>query len=198
MYQLLFALGYYGLMRVGELTNSQHVVKAANVHSAMNKNKILIILYSSKTHNEGSIPQKIKITSNDHERDYKERKARHFCPFQLLRNYMELRGGIIDMSEQLFIHRDRAPVTAEQCRKVLKSALINLGLDCTLYGVHSLRIGRTTDLIKFNYSLDEVRRAGHWRSNVVYKYIRKFVLFINRSLLTLQMSKLVHWKSYGS
>ena len=47
-----------------------------------------------------------------------------------------------------------------------------LGLDDKLYGMHSLRIGRTTDLIKFNYSIEEIKIMGHWRSNVVFKYIR--------------------------
>ena len=32
LYLALFALGYYGLMRVGELTFSQHVVKAKDIH----------------------------------------------------------------------------------------------------------------------------------------------------------------------
>ena len=63
MYKALFLLGYYGLMRVGELTASPHVARAANVNVALNKNKILIILYTSKTHGLEARPQRIKITS---------------------------------------------------------------------------------------------------------------------------------------
>ena len=62
LYKTIFALCYYGLMRVGEVTKSQHVLKAKDVHIAQNKDKILLILYSSKTHTKGSRPQKIKIT----------------------------------------------------------------------------------------------------------------------------------------
>ena len=60
MYKALFALGYYGLPRVGELTHSQHVIKARDVHLGMNKDKILVILYSSKTHDESMKPQRLK------------------------------------------------------------------------------------------------------------------------------------------
>ena len=64
------------------------------------------------------------------------------------------------------------PVTPEQVHKTLKLLLCNLGLESTLYGMHSFRIGRTTDLIKFGYSVDEVKLLGRWKSNVIYKYIR--------------------------
>ena len=64
LYKSIFMLGYYGLLRVSELVLSKHVVKAANIHVAVNKDKLLIILYSSKTHTEGMAPQKIKIVSN--------------------------------------------------------------------------------------------------------------------------------------
>ena len=63
MYKAIFLLGYYGLMRVGELTLSKHVMKGANVHVALNRRKILIVLYSSKTHTSAMRPQKIRITS---------------------------------------------------------------------------------------------------------------------------------------
>ena len=78
LYKALFALGYYGLMRVGELTFSDHVLKAKNTHIASNKEKILVVLYSSKTHHPGNIPQEIKITGKS---SSKTVKHRHFCPF---------------------------------------------------------------------------------------------------------------------
>lgn len=64
LYKTVFALSYYGLMKVGEVTKSPHVLRAQNVHIATNKDKMLLILYSSKTHGKESRPQKIKITSN--------------------------------------------------------------------------------------------------------------------------------------
>ena len=67
LYKTIFSICYYGLMHIGEVTHSQHVLKAKDVHLAKNKDKLLLVLYSSKTHDEGSRPQKIKITSNKYE-----------------------------------------------------------------------------------------------------------------------------------
>ena len=171
MYKALFALSYYGMMRISEVTLSEHVLKAKDVHSALNKDKLLIYLYSSKTHDTGMRPQKIKITSNLMEKSGFYAK-RNFCPFDLVNNYMYIRGDFDSSQEQFFVFKDKTPVAASHFRNLLKLCLSNLGLDATLYGVHSLRIGRTTDLIKYNYSIEEVKRMGRWRSNVVYKYIR--------------------------
>ena len=41
-------------MRIGELTEGPHVVKVTNVHAGINKDKIMIKLYSSKTHGKES------------------------------------------------------------------------------------------------------------------------------------------------
>ena len=76
-----------------------------------------------------------------------------------------------DEVEQYFLFRGGTPVKPEHARAILGKMLQNLGLDHTLYGMHSLTIGRTTDLIKYQNSLDEVKQMGRWHSNVVYKYI---------------------------
>ena len=91
MYKALFALGYYGRFRVGELTRSEHVIKACDVHLGANKHKILVALYSSKTHDKTMKPQKVKITANVAEKSGKYAN-RYFCPFTLIRNYVSLRG----------------------------------------------------------------------------------------------------------
>ena len=158
-------------MRIGEVTYSPHVLKARNVHLATHKDKLLLLLYSSKTHDKGSRPQKIKITSNRKEKSG-HYVHRYFCPFKLMRQYMALRGNYEKDQEQFFIFRDMSPVTPSHARNVLKIALNNLNLDNRLYGMHSFRIGRTTDLIKYNSSIDEVKLMGRWKSNVIFKYIR--------------------------
>ena len=171
MYRALFALGYYGLFRVGELTNSQHVIKAKDIHVGYNKEKMLVVLYSSKTHTIGMRPQKVKITSNKLEKSgsYMDR---YFCPFKLLRDFSAMRGSFSHDAEPFFIFRDKKPVQPWHARNILCSALEAIGLNPKWYGMHSLRIGRSTDLIRYNYSIDEVRRMGRWSSNVVFKYIR--------------------------
>ena len=173
MYKALFALGYYGLMRVGKLTESPHTVKAANIHMATNKKKILIMLYSSKTHGMCDRPQTISITSNVQESYF--RVKHNFCPFLVLQTYIQVRDKYYDTeADQLFVFSNGDPVKPNHAREVLRTALCTLGLNETLYDMHSLRIGCTTDMAKFKYSLEELRKAGRWRSNVVLKYIRHF------------------------
>ena len=159
LYKTLFAMAYYGLMRIGEITDSPHVLLAKNVHIAKNKDKLMLVLYSSKTHDKSNKPQKIKLSANIYERTGHYVK-KHFCPFTLARQFINIRGDYLVESEQFFIFRDRMPVTANYARNVLKNALLNLGLDNSLYGMHSFRIGRTTDLIRFGYSIEEVKLIG--------------------------------------
>ena len=173
MYQALFALGYYGLMRVGELTLSPHTLKARDVHMGVNKEKILLVLYSSKTHGLESKPQRIKITSNKGD-EVKPIAQRHFCPFMLVNNYIENRREIQDENEPFFIFNDGTPVKAQQARSLLRLLIKHLGLNERLYNMHSLRIGRTNDLIfRCKYTISQAKIAGRWRSSCIYKYIRE-------------------------
>ena len=50
LYEAIFCLAYYGLMRIGELTEGDHPIKAKDIHIGVNKDKILLVLYTSKTH----------------------------------------------------------------------------------------------------------------------------------------------------
>ena len=82
LYLALFSTTYYGLFRVGELTDSQHIVKVCDVHIGSNKNKVLFVLRSSKTHGMNMFPQIIKIVSHKQMADIR------WCPFDILREYL--------------------------------------------------------------------------------------------------------------
>ena len=169
LFKAIFCLGYYGMLRVGELSYSDHSIKACNIHVGNNKDKILIVLYSSKTHGKESIPQKVKIsalpTAN------LENKI-IFCPFKLVTHYMDCRGDYLTDDEQFFVFSDKSPVKPQHIRTTLRTLLSNLNLDPKLYDVHSLRGGRTVDLAKFNYNIERIKTMGRWRSNAVYRYLR--------------------------
>ena len=177
LYKAIFLLGYYGLLRVGELAfeggenKMNHAVKACDIHVGQNKPKILVVLYSSKTHGRESQPQTVKIKQNKNAGHHKHHKA-HFCQFQMLRCYMKCRGDYATNEEQLFIFQDGSRVRPSNIRRVLRTCLKQLGLDDEVYDVHSLRIGRASQLIKLNFSVEEVKRAGRWKNNAVYKYIK--------------------------
>ena len=126
---------------------------------ATNKDKVLVVLYSSKTHSVADRPQKIKIISNKSERSGRY-LHRNFCPFRLLSTFLHSRGGYTDDKEPLFVYGDKTAVSPDAARKVLKEIIKNLGLDATVYDMHSFRIGRASDLIKFGYSVEEVKAHG--------------------------------------
>ena len=170
LYRAIFALAYYGLLRISELTvgpEACHFIRARNIHVGTNKNKILIVLYSSKTHGKESKPQIIKITAKP------DGCRKHFCPFTLVRQYMTLRRDYDDDNEPFFVFRENITVSGNHVRKVLRECLTHLNLDSKLYDTHSFRIGMASDMMKNHISIPRIKQAGRWRSNVVYKYIRQ-------------------------
>ena len=110
LFRALFMLAYYGLMRVGELTFGQHVLKAKDIHIGCNKDKLLVVLYSSKTHGKNNLPQEIKITSMTKQAYQNNCKRRLFCPFQAIREFTAYRGCYENDNEQFFIFRGGMPV----------------------------------------------------------------------------------------
>ena len=150
------------------MTKSPHTMKAKDVHIASNKNKILVILHTSKTHRKDSFLQTIKI-----EASVNRVTKSFFCPFKPLRSYLESRGGYIAETEEFFVFSDRSPVQADNLRSTLKRALKNLGLRPELYNTHSLRIGKATEMMAANYNISQIMRAGRWRSTrSVLKYFK--------------------------
>ena len=173
LYQALFVIGYYGLLRVGEMMLSQHMVKAKNVHIAPYKEKIKLVLYTSKTHDRSTQPQEIKIISNKYDQGQCYRKQRNFCPFMLMCKFFKCRPTWQSISEPCFVFSDRSPMMPQQARMVVRQMLTRLGLNDKLYDMHSFHIGRCSDLInKLSYSLEEAKRVGRWKSSCVYHYIK--------------------------
>ena len=64
LYQCMFLLAYYGLLQIGEMATGDHPVRGKDVHCGTNKKKILLILFSSKTHGLNNRAQEIKIWSD--------------------------------------------------------------------------------------------------------------------------------------
>ena len=77
MYHALLVTKYYGMFRIGEVTDSTHVLKACDVHIGVNKPKMLFILHTSKTNGKNNKLQLIKITANKFIQD-------SLCLYQML------------------------------------------------------------------------------------------------------------------
>ena len=170
LYKAIFALAYYGLMCIGELTEGEHTIKVRDIHIGDNKNKILIVLHSSKTHGVNKQPQIIKISALEH---YAEmQKKWFFCPFTILREFLLFRGGFEEDWENFFVFADGSVVKPSHVRTVLWALLRNLSLDPTLYNTHSFRSGRSSDLLHFGKTLSEIKLAGRWQSNIVFWYLK--------------------------
>ena len=179
LYKAMISTAYYGLFRIGEVTESQHVVKAADVHIGDNKDKMMFVLHTSKMHGRGHKPQIIKFSARKRD-DYlqtsslkigKDKRDKRLCPFQLLRNHVKMRKKFINRHKPFFILRDRTPVSAMMFRGILKKLLIFQGLDPSLYGGHNLKGGHATNMAELQISLELIRKIGRWKSSAIFTYL---------------------------
>ena len=85
-------------------------------------------------------PQIVKISADN----YRPHLASDTCPFHILKEYAKERPEADGPEEQYFVFADNSPVKPANVRNILKDMLYKAGLDHTLYGMHSFRIGRAT------------------------------------------------------
>ena len=163
MYQCLLSTMYFGLFRVGELTKGKHTVLARNVNIASNKKKFLFVLPTSKTTYRDSKPQLIKISSTPiNNVNHQKSESQLPCPYELLRKYRKIRSNYVHDDEQFFVFADNSPVTPTHIRKCLKKMLKLAKFNDRNYSVHSLRAGRSCDLLKLGVSVETIKKIGCW------------------------------------
>ena len=168
LYTTLLAIAYFGMFRVGELATGDHPVMVKDVQIADNKDKVMFILRSSKTHGKYAKPQVIKIKSEGY-----SRPQQWFCPYKLLRRYIKHRPCSDFRHEAFFVFSDNSPVTPAQVWTILKTLLTEKGYDPRLYGTHSLRAGRSIELLDCGVPLEFICKFGRWQSNVIYSYLKQ-------------------------
>lgn len=169
LYKCMLTMGYFGMLRVGEMASGGHPILARDVHLSHRFRKVQIILRTSKTHGLGDQPQYVKFDTHDSQAILYNR---HFCPFEVVRNFLEIRGPKLNDDDPLFVYSDNSPVKPYQLSAILRKALVKLHINPKDFGTHSLRIGHATQLDHRHVSLSEIRRRGRWRSNIIYRYIR--------------------------
>ena len=128
----------------GEVTDSEHSIRVKNTHIRTNKDKILLVLDSSKTHNKGDKPQKIKISSIPVMARMKPGdcttftvKITKYCPFNLIKAYISSRPKAKSEMENFFVFSDGSLIKPENVRSMLKLMIEHLKLDSTFYNFHS-------------------------------------------------------------
>ena len=178
LYRAMMSTAYYGLFRVGEITKGPHVILARNVHIATNKNKLLFILESSKMHNKGDKLQLVKISSVPDQSEPKQKCHQsanshiyYTCPFEILKRYLAIRPQQKLTDEQFFIFTDGSAVLPAHLRAVLRLMFTHLNLNPALYGMHSIRIDRSSDLLKYGMSVETIKKVGRWKSNAIFRYL---------------------------
>lgn len=170
LYRCMMVLGFYGMLRVGEMASGEHPILARDVHLNQKLKKVQIILRTSKTHGLGDQPQYVKFDTHDSRVFLYNKK---FCPYQVVADFLDIRGPKLKDSDPLFVFTDNSPVKPYQMQAILKRALKNFNLNPMDFGIHSLRIGYATTLDHRHVSLDIIRRKGRWKgSNIVFRYIR--------------------------
>ena len=175
LYLALLSTGYFGLLRVGELTSGTHPIRVSDVHLGRNKNKVLFILRSSKTYGEYTHPQTIKISqqsTHQNRRNSQQLNNGNLCPYYLLRDFIKIRPKFLNPCEPFFTFSDHSPVKPDHLSKMLKMMLRLSNFDEKKYSVHGLRSGRALDLLKLGVSVESIKQIGRWKSNGVFTYLK--------------------------
>ena len=170
LYRVLFMTAYFKRFRIGELSLSNHTVKACDVHVGFNKEKLMFVLQSLKTHNKASKPQIVKMNGL-HSIQQHWTNITKICPFMILRQYLSFRKSYVDNDEQFFIFRDRSPVKQSHVRNILSKAIVKARLQPINYSFGGFRSVRASDLLEQGVSVETIRKIGRWKSNSVYTYL---------------------------
>ena len=87
-----------------------------------------------------------------------------------------MRGHICDDNEPFFKFVDGSPVKPQMARNTLHMLLNSIRINGALSDFHSFRSGRSLDLLKYGFSIEEIKQLRRWKSNAVYKYLRPFYI----------------------
>ena len=139
-----------------------------------NKRKMLFVLRTSKTHGYESPPQMITIASTKLKQASgpDQPNNNRYCPYSLLRKYGKRRGPFSSDTEPFFVFSDGSPVTPRHMTESLRKMLKKCGEDPCLFCTHSLRKGRSCDMLRLGLSVETIKKLGHWMSNAVFKYLK--------------------------
>ena len=184
LYKAMISTAYFSLFRVGKVSSGSHPILARDMHIALNKNKLLFLLCTSKTHWKNVKPQIVKISGDMNFKCSTKQKKwttsidSAICPYTLLRQYLKVRcPGYLSIDEPFFIFLDRSPVRPDGIRRILKKLLQIAGFQTDLYNFHGLRSGRAGDLLAMGLSVETIKKLGQWKSNCVYTYLNQEIFY---------------------
>ena len=160
MLKAALCLGFFGLLRIGELTAGKKEVNPSLTMSSLTWKQgfLEVKLWNSKT-DRTSQGVTVKVP----------RTGSSICPFSAVERYLHERPR--QGSRALFLWPDGTPLTAWDLRKELKAGCLRAGIHGNING-HSLRIGGTTALAQKGASVEQIMQHGRWKSDSFRRYIR--------------------------
>ena len=163
MFQAVYSLAYFGILRVNELvvnTVSQvgHVLFAKDVLFEPSSKALTICIRSSKTQQAGP-PVRIRIHDS----------IDNISCFQLIKELDQVRPKHCGL---FFCHENGDPLTRSQFSGVLCKTLKHCGIMSGYYKSHSFRIGKASQLSVQGVLDDNIKIMGRWSSSAYKSYLR--------------------------
>lgn len=162
MFSAAYTLAFHGFLRVGEVTatryNANRILSVNDVEIDLSNQTLRLHIRYSKTDQLGQ-GTTIKISST----------GDAICPVKHLTEYLQCRQS---SDGPLFKHFSGQALTRYQFSAVLKKALALIGIHYSRYKSHSFRIGAATSAAEKGVSVEEIQRAGRWKSSAFKTYIR--------------------------
>ena len=156
----MLTVGFFGLMRIGELTMSKEKVIPLNISQLSYSHTYISISITHFKHNQKLKPIEVPLQIQS---------LPEVCPVRHLSYYLSLRG--YDPGP-LFSFPTLAPIPRQFFSKHLAKLISFTGFQVDRYKSHSLRIGGASYYASLGYSDAQIRLLGRWESNSFVKYIR--------------------------
>ena len=90
------------------------------------------------------------------------------CPVTAMLGYLALRPSV---PGPLFIYEDGSPLSRTRFVRAVRLALQKIGVDASLYGGHSFRIGAATTAAHLGLGDALIQALGRWKSDAYMSYI---------------------------
>ena len=156
----MLTIGFFGLMRIGELTMSKEKVVPLLLNQLTFQSSMVSITITHFKHNQKLKPVEIPFLPQS---------IQEICPVHHLAQYLNVRGS---EPGPLFAFPSLSPVPRQFFSSTLSKLISFSGFQGDRYKSHSLRIGGATYYASLGYSDAQIRLLGRWDSNAFIKYIR--------------------------
>ena len=163
LYRAVFLLMFYSCMRVGEAvvsTHARHTLTFSSVTPVGSPPRSFLIHFHSYKHSDGLTPSFILSS----------RPGDRYCPVLALSRYLALRGTA---PGYLFLTLHGNPLTRSVFHAFLHRCVLYNDLDPGIYGTHSFRVGRATQLSMDRVESSVIKRTGRWKSDAFLRYMRE-------------------------